>query len=408
MSKKLFSTIGILLFFFAANAQSPSWQWGKRGGSSISDGTGGADEMVADMATDSHGNIYVLSSVQTGTGTGVNVDGHAITGWGVQDILLTSFKCDGTYRWSKDLGGTNQDYPVALKTDTLGGVYVMGELTTYFITVHLDVDSSWNTGTICKEIFLAKYDSAGNYKWFRMPDPDTMSLAMSSAHCALDMDIDGGGNICLMCALPPGAYGGGGYVATSTGVHILKYDRNGNFIGGNPLQITYTSTGVGGLSVRKDYALGKYYVTSGKIGIPTAGAGVPGLTMGSTTITRPLYIGAFNNAGTMLWLKQDVNIYSGGTFSRAVIDAQHNIYAEGQANNNDTFNTYVVVNPLALSAGDVPIVVKLDTNGNNVWAISGQSNAAVDACANASLNGNEVVVAGAYSDRRRCSHSSKA
>src|ERR1035437_7390315 len=73
MNRKLLITICFLLFTsYAANAQSPSWQWGKRGGSSSS-GSGGVDATVVDMATDPHGNVYVLSKVLQ---TGLNVDGH--------------------------------------------------------------------------------------------------------------------------------------------------------------------------------------------------------------------------------------------------------------------------------------------------------------------------------------------
>src|ERR1019366_10260482 len=100
MSKKLLLTICLLAStIFIASAQ-PSWQWGKRGGSS--DALGGVtDEVVQDMATDSHGNVYVLSYVLQ---TGLNVDGHPITEWGNHDILISSFKCDGTFRWAKDIG----------------------------------------------------------------------------------------------------------------------------------------------------------------------------------------------------------------------------------------------------------------------------------------------------------------
>ena len=76
-----------------------------------------------DMATDPHGNVYVLSTVMQ---TALNVDGHSITGYGAQDILLTSFTCDGTYRWSKDLGGNMKirDLAAAVKSRYAGrGVY---------------------------------------------------------------------------------------------------------------------------------------------------------------------------------------------------------------------------------------------------------------------------------------------
>ena len=150
------------------NAQ--TWQWGKRGGSADA-GTGGPDETVVGMATDPKGNIYVLSKVLN---TSLNVDSHAITGWGNQDILLSSFKCDGTYRWSKDIGTNSDDVPVAIRTDSLGGVYISGSLVAGSITRHIDVDTTWSSASY-QSIFLMKYDTAGNYKWFVYPQPDTLT-----------------------------------------------------------------------------------------------------------------------------------------------------------------------------------------------------------------------------------------
>jgi len=141
MGKKLLFTISILLSTFCiVNAQTPSWQWGKRGGSADA-GSGGPDETVVDMATDPHGNIYVLSYVLQ---TALNVDGHSVIGYGAQDILISSFKCDGTYRWAKDIGSNNDEFPVALKMDTLGGVYVTGALYCDAVADHISTDTSWS------------------------------------------------------------------------------------------------------------------------------------------------------------------------------------------------------------------------------------------------------------------------
>src|SRR5580700_10448212 len=102
MNKKLLLFAALVLSVTTSHAQS-SWQWGIRGGSADTYGAG-VDETVVDMATDQHGNIYVVSTVLQ---TALNVDGHSITGYGGQDILISSFKCDGTFRWAKDIGGSS-------------------------------------------------------------------------------------------------------------------------------------------------------------------------------------------------------------------------------------------------------------------------------------------------------------
>ena len=365
---------------FMASAQ-PSWQWGKRGGSSDVDG-GGNGETVVDMATDQHGNVYVLSTMMQ---TGANVDGHAIAEWGGVDVVISSFKCDGTYRWSKTIGGTQDDHGMALRADTLGGVYVTGFLGTHFVTIHLDVDSTFGTLTTYKSFYLLKYDTAGTYEWFRMPQPDTAGMSAYSYTVATDMDVDGAGNIYMLCSLYPGAYAGGAYIVPSLGYYMLVYDKNGNFLRGNPMQIT--NSGVSPLfKMKKDFQNGRCYLTGVH---PFADT----FSFGSTQITSSQFVGCFDNSGILLWIRQGTD--AAGFFSafgRPAIDAQHNIYLAGRASVFDTFNTY------AMSSGGStadPVVFKLDTNGNNIWGANATVNG-VTSCNSVVLNGSEVAISGEY------------
>src|SRR4051812_11919786 len=123
MNKKITLSLFVLVFTCCYSFAQPSWQWGARGGSYTFSGSGGTDETVVDMATDVRGNTYVLSNVWS---PGLDVNGHTITGYGGSDILLSSFKCDGTFRWSKIIGGIHNDKSVAVKTDTINGVYITG------------------------------------------------------------------------------------------------------------------------------------------------------------------------------------------------------------------------------------------------------------------------------------------
>ncbi len=387
MNKKLLATCCLLLTLYVANAQAPTWQWGKRGGSpdlalTLTDD----DEHVVDMQTDQAGNIYVLSQVQQDGFSFVNVDGHTVTGWGdlgesVYNILLTSFTCTGGYRWSKDIGTSQDCYGVALKLDSSGGIYVAGSLNTDYVTDHIDADTSWvSPMTSFKSLFLLKYDTAGHYKWIRMPEPDTTGI-WSPGSYVFDMDVDATGNSFMLCRLAPGAFAGGAYVVPSLGVYMLKYDKNGNFISGNPMQI---SLGViyPLLHMKKDFQLNRYYLTASNV-YGTV------MSFGSYPIAHPMCIGCFNDAGTLLWQKQDT--YSpayGYEFGRPALDMQHNIYCATYSTTADTFNGYIVPNY-------GPFVVKLDTGGNNIWTASAITNAATF-CNNITVHGNEADIAGGY------------
>jgi hypothetical protein len=213
-----------------------------------------------------------------------------------------------------------------------------------------------------------------------MPEPDTITIWNPGSYIS-DMDVDGAGNSYLLCQLAPGAFAGGGYVVTSNGYYILKYDKLGNFISGTPLQITYTGY-AWNLSLKKDFQNNRYYIT----GTNNSPSGA--IRFGGIPILSSIFIGCFNNSGTFLWQRQN-NHDTGNPTSRAVIDAQHNIYITSIVSTIDTFDSYNI----PVSEG--PVVFKLDTNGNNLWAKYAIVNAATF-CHTIILNGNEVDIAGYY------------
>lgn len=115
--KKIF-LLSLFIFISQYLYAQQGWQWGKRGGSSTQAGTG-VNETLHDIAADKNGNVYALSYVYNSS---LNIDGIPVAGYGGTDIMVSSFSCDGTYRWHKLIGANSGDYGVAIRTDTMGGV----------------------------------------------------------------------------------------------------------------------------------------------------------------------------------------------------------------------------------------------------------------------------------------------
>jgi hypothetical protein len=112
-----------------------------------------------------------------------------------------------------------------------------------------------------------------------------------------------------------------------------------------------------------------------------------------------LFIGAFNSSGNLLWQRTNTTGLGQG-FGRACIDAQHNIYLAGVSqafSSPDTFNSYPVNNTVT-TQGNAPIVVKMDSSGNNIWVKNGSSNNAIYSSSLA-INGSNVTVAGSYNGK---------
>jgi hypothetical protein len=337
------------------------------------------------MATDPHGNVYVLSYVYESVAGPYtfNVAGHTQNAYGLQDISVTSFSCNGVYRWSKTFGAKGSDFASSIKADSLGGVYIAGSIISFgqMGPGHFDTDTSvWTDRTF----FIIKYDTAGNYQWLRMPEDNPTPFA-SSYTTPLDMDADGAGNLHILCSLYPGSYLNGSLVTTDTGYYLLRYNSGGVFQSVVPMQIK-TSPYTYYLHMKADFTLGRYYVT---------GYGLAGnLYFNNIPITNPLFVGAFDSQGNYLWHRMN-GPHNSSQFFRPSIDDQHNIYLAGNSSHNDTFNNYMVVNTVTTLTHSLPLVVKLDTNGNNLWAINGSVNAASGVTA-VTVRGNEVFVGGTY------------
>jgi hypothetical protein len=84
---------------------------------------GGTDhDLGQSVAVDSSGNVYITGSFRgtvdfdPGTGT----DNH--TSAGEEDIFLTRINADGSYGYTKTMGGTDHDYGQSVAVDSSGNV----------------------------------------------------------------------------------------------------------------------------------------------------------------------------------------------------------------------------------------------------------------------------------------------
>ncbi len=375
------------IIYFLVNTvplHAQSWQWGKRGGS---DGNfdPGDGEYVKDMATDRNGNIYVLANA--GEISGINIDGQVKTGFSGWDVILASFRCNGTLRWVKIMGGRYDDAGLAIGTDNSNGVYVSATLMRNLDArpIYIDGDTAI-TDNRQKNFYLIKYDTSGNLKWVLSPQPDTVTATQQAG--TIDMSVDSAGNIYALCQLPGGEYGGtGGFVVTPTFTSnghsyadcMLKYDRNGNFLGG----FNWDTKGCFGAKIIRDEKSAKYYMC----GFNSGGA----LPLGSTTIASVNgFIACFDKDGKHLWNRQSPSV---AFFGRPALDKMGHFYMAGNILQNGSFNGYTAMH--ATSNGG-PFIIKMDTNANNIWAADAIITANTYTNALAIRNEGEVVLCGHF------------
>ncbi|MCH7535579.1 MAG: SBBP repeat-containing protein, partial [Bacteroidetes bacterium] len=269
--------------------------------------------------------------------------------------------------WVNTTGGTSDDYSRAITTDNFGGVYVTGD---FGSTVDFDPGPGvFNLSALgVRDAFIQKTDTSGNFKWAK-----SFGGTYSDFGVAVATDLNG--NVYIT-----GTYettvdfdsNGTVYNLTPIGywdIFIHKLDSNGNFI---------WAKSVGGKGEDDSYAVdvdvnGDVCYTGRFEDTADFDPG-PGLLEIASEGYYDIFIQKLDGNGNLLWTKT-----IGSTFhdeSHAITsDASGNIYATGHYWEDADFDPGPGVFNLTNQSGPDVFVLKLDVNGDFVWAknIGGQS-----------------------------------
>lgn len=362
MKKTVFSVFTLITFLsvpLLLQAQQ-QWQWGKR-----------AQNYTKEIAVDGKGNSYVLWAI----GSQANVDGHPVATNGSTDIGITSFRCDGTYRWTKVIGTSSPDAGFGLATDTLGGLYILGHIgSSNASNIYIDDDTTMNP--TMKKLMLLKYDTAGNYQWQRMPEAENITAVTPTG--GFNLTVEPGGKAHVMCILSAGSYAAGAYTATypdDKNIYALKYDKNGNFVGGLHFDVTRPATaGIipYGFNMMYDPVSTHYYWAGRRYDPYT-------ISFGSTAITGSNFLACFSNTGSVLWVQKSNNdAIPTWLLSKPATDNAGNVYVSGTSYNDfgggtgDGFGSFSLNNTMGVWA--FPILVKFNSSGSVLFATNASGN----------------------------------
>lgn len=373
-----------------ATAMAQTWRWGVREGSAYND-FGSYNENASDIATDKQGNIYVIGSFYQ---DGLNVDGHSETGYGYTDAVISSFTCNGVLRWVKIIGGSNYDYGYNLQLDTLGGVYVTGMMiaSAAFSSSTAYVGSDTTIVNVAQQLYLAKFDTAGNYKWFIMPQSDTVYASSYDNTANIDLNVSPNGDVYWMMLLAPGVYANNTFVVDSVSPCILKYNAVGSFQEVIRPQIGVDRPAANDMRMQKDYRSGRFYFAGG---LTSFGS----LYFDGSHITGSGFVSAFDSTGNLVWYHQSE---AGGAdltfYQRPVIDDSGSMYVAGDGFAGCLFNGYT----FTLGGGyGAPTVIKLNSGGVNQWVKCADNDGTTgpNGFTAITLNSNnEIVAAGEYGE----------
>lgn len=299
--------------FIAKYDASGNAVWAKRAGTS-SNNDGGFG-----IATDTSGNCYA-----TGWFKGLaDFELNNLNSGSNDDVFIAKYDASGNNVWAIQAGGSGMDAEDAkgISVDASGNSYVTGRFngTATFDTITLVSIGTW-------DLFVAKYNSAGNVQWVRQAD------GCDSYYWSY-VDIDDVGN----------SYVTGRFKGTATfdtisvsssgqdDIFLAKYNSSG------AIQWVKTATNPsndisGGITTTD---IGESYIT---------GTFQDTISFGTYSLISPtggLFVAKYDNSGNVIWAKEAHgpsmdNFRHGNSIG---IDGSGNYYVTGYINTVSTFDT---------------------------------------------------------------------
>lgn len=359
------NSIFFTLVLISSTVFSQTFQWGRRGGglNAIPQDR----EQVYKIATAPDGTVYTLSAVSSGN---LNIEGNVKTFLGDNstkyDVAMASFACDGTYRWSRIIGGGSYETITGLEVDNDGNVYISGKFGACNDTWPPKIDNIYTISQFpvldCSLLFIAKFNSQGAMEWLRRPQPSSVSITDGVTYTyGAGMALSSDGYLHWYVLLPPGTYANGAFVQNYSGPRyfILRYDLQGNFVDALYLDIDIFISP----KFYRNPNNGKYYFLGER------GSNQDTVVVAGQTISRSGYIFCFDGQGNFEWLRESTSTtYPYGTIHWYGLDfdSQNNIYFAGNMLGGGYESFLGVTTPITQNNA-ANLVVKLNSQGNLVW-----------------------------------------
>ncbi|MFN6040075.1 MAG: SBBP repeat-containing protein, partial [Bacteroidota bacterium] len=294
------------------------------------------------------GNSYVyLAGEMEGYGIPISFDNSNITfnTVGDNDMFFAKYDLSGNLIWAKHAGAYKNDKALGITYDKLGNVIICG----LFVDTTIFEGNNYLFGKGDKDIFIAKFDSSGNYLWGKSAGSPHRDEAKS-------VICDTAGNIYVTGMFSDTVDFGGINLISANGyfdMFIAKYDPSGNLIWVKQGSSDYDEVGWG-ITITNDEKI----VVTGEF---NAYALFENQAL-TTTGMSDVFIAAYNNNGTLAWLNS-----AGGPLierARAIGTDGNHIYITGQFGGTCNFGN----NQLIASDSSDVFITALDNNGNFIWS----------------------------------------
>lgn len=319
-----------------------------------------------DIITDDDGNIYVTGSYTGAINFTPPIPSGIIVSAGLSDIFIAKYNEEGTYIWSRSIGGIANDSGLSIGLDDDGNLYVAGYFNSILPIDNPDDDSVTSEGL--EDIFVLKTDPLGEVLWVK-------SFGGESEERLNDMLVTREGEIYLTGSFKnivdfDTSSGSNMFLASGfKDAYVLKLNTDGN------TEFIYTigdfvpsadDQGSEGVALAMD-DVGDIYVTGYFSGGPDMMPGI-GVQYVATNGDTDIFIQKINENSDLLWVKT-----IGGSESdkptALTVDNDMAVYLSGDFRGNVDFNPnegdYILS---SLNNEPDAFVQKLSHEGTFIWA----------------------------------------
>jgi len=337
--------VGILYLNSTLNAQ--SWQWLNRFGHSSN---GNSGDRISDIRIDNLNNVYVCGSMIPGTSFGATIP---TSYGGSSDIFLAKYDCLGYLTWIRTAGGSSTDLATSLVLDQQGNIYFTGSITANLVTLVTFGDSSIMANT--SDLFLAKYDTSGNFKWLQVAAPGNSVLNSGGG----GIQINTTGNLVVYGASASTGNLFPGHSITS-GQFIAEFSPSGGILSATTISPSLALFQRGGLKLdgnNNRYIAGYFTLDS--------------IFLGSQKLTRISansdgYVAKFNPSGNLVWHAQIGSSNVSATLVNGFDVSNNEVWIAGRADDSLQLGSFTIHN--VLSSFYMPFIAKYNSSGTCVYA----------------------------------------
>ncbi|GAB4278282.1 MAG: hypothetical protein Fur0025_04730 [Oscillatoriaceae cyanobacterium] len=338
--------------FIAKLDPSGNYLWAKSLGST-------GEDRGWDITVDSNGNTYTTGWF-SGTGT-VVAGADSLVGAGGEDIFITKLDTNGNYLWAKSLGSTGNDRGSGITLDSNGDPHISGSFTG---TVDFNPSGIVNNLTAAggTDVFALKLDSNGNYA-------SAQNFGGTLSEVNEDITVDSSGNTYITghfygtVDFDPTGNVDNKTAAGNNDVFITKLDPSGNYL--------WTRTfGGGGFDSSYRIAVdssGNTYTSGYFAGTVDFDPGTNAANLTSIGGTWDAFIVKLDANGNYAWAHSFGS--TADDFAQGVtVDSSGSAYITGSFQGTIDFDPGAGTANLTSAGNDDIFALKLDSNGNYIWA----------------------------------------